>query len=156
MVDFLFSSIFFLNIFHLDTGTHFSYIYARKKTKKYKKSLRKRRVPFWKLCWQFSVKSFFFSLKLYQYSNRVLKKILELNFFPEKIFSWRNLSGQIKTKFCKSVFKVQKTSAECLEKVLMNSYNQKKTVYLDKFLRICASQFWQSCWSFLTIVRFFN
>ena len=46
-----------------------------------------------------------------------------------------------------------KTSVESLENVLINSFNQKKTVYVEKTLRICAIQIWQSSWSFLTIVR---
>ena len=46
-----------------------------------------------------------------------------------------------------------KTSVESLEKVLINSFNQKKTVYVEKTFRICAIQIWLSSWSFLTIVR---
>ena len=37
----------------------------------------------------------------------------------------------------------------------MNSFNQKKTVYVDKTLRICAIQFWQSCWNVSKKVRNF-
>ena len=37
----------------------------------------------------------------------------------------------------------------------MNSFNQKKTVYVDKTLRICAIQFWQSCWNVSKKVRDF-
>ena len=71
----------------------------------------------------------------------------QTEFFYRQI-SWRKLSGQIKWQFCQFVFKIQKTSAESLEKVLMNSFKQKKTVYVDKTFRICAIQFSQSCWNF--------
>ena len=46
------------------------------------------------------------------------KKTIKLNLFPGKKISRRSLSGQIKTQFWQSAFKVQKTPAECLEKNL--------------------------------------
>ena len=67
-----------------------------------------------------------------------LRKNIKVIFFPGKFFSWRNLYGQIKTQFWGFVFKIQKTSAECLEEV-KKSWRQdidstkKKTVYLKKF-----------------------
>ena len=99
------------------------------------------------------------------FSSKILKKILptsppfpekitKLNIFPGNFFSWRSLYGQLKTQFWKSVFKVRKTSAESLGKVLKTLIQPKKTGYL-KTLRICRIQSWQSCWNFSGIVPIF-
>ena len=51
----------------------------------------------------------------------------------DKNFSRRSVSGQIKTQFWQSAFKVQETSAGCLEKVMKTLIQpRKKTVYLKK------------------------
>ena len=52
------------------------------------------------------------------------------HFSGDEKFSRRSVSGQIKTQFWQSAFKVQKTSAECLEKVLETLIQPKKAVYL--------------------------
>ena len=85
----------------------------------------------------------------------ILKKIIKLNIFPVIKFSWRNLSGQTKTQFWQSAFKVQKTSAECLEKVLKTMIQPKKDRSPKKTLQVCRIQFWQSCWNFSKKVRKF-
>ena len=54
------------------------------------------------------------------------RKLSNWVFLRKKIFSWRNLSGQIKLQFWQSSFKVQKTSAECLEKDLKTLISNKK------------------------------
>ena len=85
----------------------------------------------------------------------VMKNVSKLNIFPGKIFSWRSLSGHIKTPFWQSVFKCGKMSAERLEKVLKTLIQPKKDRLPKKTLQICRNQFWQSCWNFSEIVRIF-
>ena len=71
-----------------------------------------------------------------------LKKTSNWTLFQKQIFSRRNLSGQTKTQFWQSAFKLQKTSAECLEKVLKTLIQpRKKTVYLKKPSRFVESSF---------------
>ena len=72
----------------------------------------------------------------------VLKKLSNWTFFQGKFFSRRKVSLQIKTQFSQSAFKVHKTSAECLEKVLKTLIQpRKKTVYLKKSSWIVPSCF---------------
>ena len=95
-----------------------------------KRPLWKRWVTFWSPSWQFSAKNPFFP----QNSKKTLsstplpglKNVTKLNIFPGKFPSRRSLSGQTKTQFWQSVFKVQKTSAKCLEKVLKKLIQPKK------------------------------
>ena len=84
------------------------------------------------------------------------KKLSNWTFFQEKKFSRRSVSEEKKTQFWQSAFKVQKTSAECLEKFLKTLIEpRKKTVYLKKpSWIVCTVLFWQSCWIFSKTVRF--
>ena len=54
------------------------------------------------------------------------------HFSGDKNFSRRSVSGQKKTQFWQSAFKVQKTSAECLEKALKTLISNKKEDRLPK------------------------
>ena len=83
------------------------------------------------------------------------KKLSNWTFSQEQIFSRRSFSGQIKTQFWQSAFKAQKTSGECLEKVLKTMSQPKKDRLPKKNLQICRIQFWQSCWNFSKKVRNF-
>ena len=56
---------------------------------------------------------------------RFWKELSNWLFFQE-LFSRRNLYGQIETQFWQFVFKVQKSSAECLENVLKTLIQPKK------------------------------
>ena len=76
------------------------------------------------------------------------KMLSNWTFFQENLFSWRSLSGLIKTPFWQSVFKFQKTSAECLEKVLKTLIQPKKDRLPKQNLQICRIHFRQSCWTF--------
>ena len=79
----------------------------------------------------------FFSTKIWKTPPRLCPPFWENYqtepFSGDKKFSRRSVSGQIKTQFWQSAFKVQKTSAECLEKVLKTLIQpRKETVYLKK------------------------
>ena len=84
-----------------------------------------------------------------------LRKNIKVNIFPGKFFSWRNLYGLIKTQFSQSAFKVQKTSAECLEKVLKTLIQPRKNRLPKENPPEFRIQFWQTCWGFSKMVRNF-
>ena len=78
-----------------------------------------------------------FSTKIWKnppaHAPRSQKNYQTEHFSGDKNISRRSVSGQIKTQFWQSAFKVQKTSAECLEKFLKTLIQpRKKTVYLKK------------------------
>ena len=58
-------------------------------------------------------------------------------------------------QFWQSAFKFQKTSPECLEKVLKTMSQPRKDRLPKKPSRFEKIQFWQSCWNFSKIVRNF-
>ena len=125
-----------------------------------RKSIWSSRVPFCWLSWQFSTNSPFLpsdSKKTPPPAPRSEKHSSNSTFFQfqGKFFSRRSLSGQIKTQFWQSVFKVQKTSAEGLEKVLQTLIQTKKDRLPKKTSRFVESSFSQSCWNFSKIVRNF-
>ena len=86
-----------------------------------------------------------------------LKNVTKLNIFPGKSFFSEKSIWTDKDTILTICFQSSKNICPMSRKSLKeNDSTRKKTIYLDKALQICASQFWQSCWSFLTIVRFFH
>ena len=116
----------------------------------HKRSLRKRGVEFWQLCWFFLPNFDFFVKILKKTALNFGEKLPNSLVFQEKIVTLRSCSRQIKKAiwqssgvFCKSP---KKNPPEVWKK--FQDIRSSKKNFLDKAIWKRGMQFWQPCWYF--------